>query len=250
MNKAIIITMLATVILFSMAGCAETKALPTAEAAVIQKAEAKESINCAGSQESLPVSFSESQAPSVGSEESTIQGAEVTPEDVAEAVTQEEVQEEPPETLSPANMAEETVTIPVEQSPELAETVPQQSEEEPEPEPEAPAQPAESPSYEEPTDEPAEEQIQEPVKAPEPAFDINYWMSFAQGYAQQIGLNVVADATDCWDNPIVAGPHCKYLERDITDRLSRYSRDEEITDVWIWAESRSDGSYDLFIGYA
>ena len=39
MNKAIIIPLLATVILFSMAGCAETKELPTAEAAVIQNAE-------------------------------------------------------------------------------------------------------------------------------------------------------------------------------------------------------------------
>ena len=28
------------------------------------------------------------------------------------------------------------------------------------------------------------------------------------------------------------------------------AKDETITDVWIWAEGRSDGSYDLYIGYA
>ena len=39
------------------------------------------------------------------------------------------------------------------------------------------------------------------------------------------------------------------FERDIESRLNRYSRDEDITNVWIWAEERSDGSYDLYIGY-
>ena len=58
------------------------------------------------------------------------------------------------------------------------------------------------------------------------------------------------DATACWDNPITAGPHSLYLERDIQSRLNRYARDEDITDVWIWAEERTDGSYDLYIGYA
>ena len=54
----------------------------------------------------------------------------------------------------------------------------------------------------------------------------------------------------CWDNPITAGSHCIYLERDITNRLNRYSNDGSITQVWVWAEDRGDGSYDLYIGYA
>ena len=54
----------------------------------------------------------------------------------------------------------------------------------------------------------------------------------------------------CWDNPIRAGAHCKYLERDIHSRLDRYKADEEITAVWIWAEEVSDGIYDIYIGYA
>lgn len=53
-----------------------------------------------------------------------------------------------------------------------------------------------------------------------------------------------------WDNPIRAGAHCKYLERDIHSRLDRYKADEEITAVWIWAEEVSDGIYDIYIGYA
>ena len=57
-------------------------------------------------------------------------------------------------------------------------------------------------------------------------------------------------AVYCWDNPITAGSHCIYLERDITNRLNRYSNDGSITQVWVWAEDRGDGSYDLYIGYA
>ena len=40
------------------------------------------------------------------------------------------------------------------------------------------------------------------------------------------------------------------LERDIKNRLNRYSKDEDITDVWIWAVDLGNGSYDLYIGYA
>lgn len=83
-----------------------------------------------------------------------------------------------------------------------------------------------------------------------PAFNINHWISYAQNYARSTGLNLDPTATACWDNPITAGAHCVYLERDIQSRLNRYARDENITDVWIWAEPRADGSYDLYIGYA
>ena len=85
---------------------------------------------------------------------------------------------------------------------------------------------------------------------PEPEFEISYWISFAKNYAKSIGLNLDAAAVDCWDNPITAGSHCIYLERDIKNRLNRYSKDEDITDVWIWAVDLGNGSYDLYIGYA
>lgn len=89
-----------------------------------------------------------------------------------------------------------------------------------------------------------------PVESTPPAFNINYWISYAQSYARGAGLNLDPTATACWDNPIAAGMHCAYLERDIQSRLSRYAKDESISDVWIWAEQRSDGSYDFYIGYA
>ena len=81
-------------------------------------------------------------------------------------------------------------------------------------------------------------------------FDINYWISFAKDYAQSVGLLLDSEAVYCWDNPICAGAHCKYLERDIHSRLDRYKADEEITAVWIWAEEVSDEIYDIYIGYA
>lgn len=107
----------------------------------------------------------------------------------------------------------------------------------------------------EPPEEPTETQPQEP-KPPdeeeptEPAFDIQTWIDYAKAYAESVGLRLESSAVDCWDNPISAGAHCSYLKRDIQSRLNRYARDEDITDVWIWAEARSDGKYDLYIGYA
>ena len=41
-----------------------------------------------------------------------------------------------------------------------------------------------------------------------------------------------------------------FRSRDIQSRLNRYANDGTILDVWIWAEPRTDGSYDLYIGYA
>ena len=110
-------------------------------------------------------------------------------------------------------------------------------------------------SESEPSTEPTETQPQEPdppveEKPTEPAFDIQTWIDYAKAYAESVGLRLESSAVDCWDNPISAGAHCSYLKRDIQSRLNRYARDEDITDVWIWAEARSDGKYDLYIGYA
>ena len=107
----------------------------------------------------------------------------------------------------------------------------------------------------EPPTEPMATQPQEPElpaaeEPTEPVFDIQTWIDYAKAYAESIGLRMESSAVDCWDNPISVGTHCSYLERDIQSRLNRYARDEDITDVWIWAEARSDGKYDLYIGYA
>ena len=149
----------------------------------------------------------------------------------AEITAEPEPVETKPEISAPAKeKAPPTVSSPTETTP------PKASEPEPPTEPMAtqPQEP-ESPAEEEPT---------------EPAFDIQTWIDYAKAYAESIGLRMESSAVDCWDNPISVGTHCSYLERDIQSRLNRYARDEDITDVWIWAEARSDGKYDLYIGYA
>ena len=84
----------------------------------------------------------------------------------------------------------------------------------------------------------------------EPAFDISYWISFAKSYAESVGLTLNSEAVYCWDNPIAAGSQCKYTERDIKGYLSRYAKDPDITDVWIWYEQTGTGSFEVYIGYA
>lgn len=90
----------------------------------------------------------------------------------------------------------------------------------------------------------------EKPKPADPQFDINYWIEFARKYAENIGLAIDPEAVSCWDNPIIAGPNSKYLERDIKTRMNRYKNVEGFTDIWVWAESDGNGNYRLFIGYA
>lgn len=108
----------------------------------------------------------------------------------------------------------------------------------------------EAPKTTEVPKEPAPPVETEPEFEPEPPFDINYWISYAQGVAVSKGLTLESSAVDCWDNPITANPDCIYLERDINSRMSRYAKDEDITDVWIWYECIGTNSYLIYVGYA
>lgn len=81
-------------------------------------------------------------------------------------------------------------------------------------------------------------------------FDINYWISYAQNYAQSIGLTLDETDTECWDNPISANANNENIGTDIEGRLNRYKNVEGFTSVWIWAEKISDAQYELYIGYA
>lgn len=117
---------------------------------------------------------------------------------------------------------------------------------EPEPATAEPSKPAE-PAPQEPEPIPTEP---EPTQPAQPEFDVSYWVSYAQSYAQSIGLELDSEAVSCWDNPIIASANSKYLERDLCGMLDKYSRDEDITAVWIWAEPRTDTSWDIYIGYA
>ena len=130
------------------------------------------------------------------------------------------------------NTAEEKVTLPIDETVES--TTPQ---------------PTESETLE---TEPAKEEPKEETEPTEkPAlFDIDYWIAYARNYAESKGLVLSDTAVECWDNPIRAGAHCIYLERDVQSRLNRYAKDEDITDVWIWAEATGNDCYDIYIGYA
>ena len=111
-----------------------------------------------------------------------------------------------------------------------------------------PVLPEESEETESPKEEPSVPTITEPE--PEPAFDIDYWISYAKSTAVSLGLTLENSATECWDNPITADQGCIYLERDINSRLKRYADDESITDICICYECIGTGSYLIYIGYA
>lgn len=177
-----------------------------------------------------------------------IPSAPAESENPSESVPENQAEEtEPPAELSGTEYAAEPKqparaeekTNPVSSTPPLKESEMQK----PNPAPTQP--PAEEPPQSEPPQETAPPQ--EPTV---PDFNIQTWIDYAKNYAVSIGLRLESSAVDCWDNPITAGAHSLYLERDIESRLNRYSKDEDITDVWIWAEKRSDGSYDIYIGYA
>lgn len=122
----------------------------------------------------------------------------------------------------------------------------------PEEDRQAPVLPEKPEKAESPKEEPSVPAITEPEPTPEtePAFDIEHWISYAKSTAVSLGLTLDSSATDCWDNPISAEQGCIYLERDISSRLNRYAKDEDITDVWIWYECIGTGSYLIYIGYA
>lgn len=142
------------------------------------------------------------------------------------------------ETVSAPEMlpAEETEPSTQVSEPLVSESVPSTSEH-----PEASQSPA-------PAERPAEPSPVEP--APEPPVDVGYWVDFAKAYAESVGLELDSEAVSCWDNPTIASSASRYLERDLCGLLNKYSRDAGITAVWIWAEPRTESSWDIYIGYA
>ena len=159
-----------------------------------------------------------------------------------EKTTESPVTEQPEQKPAPDTTAVATVEAPVE--PIKAETTTELLTTQ--------EMPAEAVEAEKPTEIPEyietpSESVTEPPKA---EFDVNYWISFAWSYALQIGLEIDETAMDCWDNPTTANADCIYLERDLTHRLDRYNRDDDITAVNIWAESLGNGNYLIYIAYA
>ncbi len=241
MKKAMAIAVLAAFIV-SLSGCANTDhPQPIQDSSDIETAASEADVSTVP-EENSAASVSESK---VSSADSTV--AVKTETESAQAEVS--ISDTEPSIAAPTPVAEsqppQTVISNDTTKPEPPKTV------EPAPEPKpAPAQQPTPPPAEEP---PKVEQPQETAPPEEPAvpdFNIQTWIDYAKTYAVSVGLRLESSAVDCWDNPITAGAYSTCLDRDIESRLNRYSRDEDITDVWIWAEARSDGNYDLYIGYA
>lgn len=221
MKRKMPAALLAGLILLSLAGCGADKVTPNSN--LETESHITETVT-----ESAPKSTAEIDLPA----------AETTAEkEKAEnAVTSAPVTNT--ETKRPAESPTQPTTSP------KATEVPKATEPQPTAPPES--QPAETTA---PTVPPVETkpETEPPVK---PSFNINYWINYAKNYAISIGLVLNPDAVECWDNPMVAGPKSKCLERDIKGIMNRYKNVEGFTDVWVWAEPDSNGSYRLFIGYA
>lgn len=83
-----------------------------------------------------------------------------------------------------------------------------------------------------------------------PSVDIASFVSYAKNYGKGLGLNYDSSVTDCWDTPIVvSATNGESAKRDIRSRLNRYKNVEDFTDFSVWYEKRSDGKYNLYIGY-
>ncbi len=211
MKNAKIIVVLALLTLF-LSGCANVD---------------RSEVSAPSSQEMVAIEHAQSTVPQESIAVSVSESTEIPAENTAKP----ETEKAQPEVSIPAK--EETP--PAVSSPtEIAPPKP--------PEPEPPTEPMAT--------QPQEPELPAEEEPTEPAFDIQTWVDYAKAYAESVGLQLESSAVDCWDNPITAGAYSACLDRDIESRLNRYSRDEDITDVWIWAQARSDGSYDLYIGYA
>ena len=254
-----ILPILLVLLMVLLVGCSQTNELPK---------DTEISSSSVGEFSELKQDENLTDEPSISTTESTASSTEN--EVVTEPTESQEKEDKKPTSSSVSKPTEEP-----EKTPETSETKPAQSQtekDEPEKKP-TETQPVKQPEEKIPettkpnTTKPSTEQTkptEDPKPKPEPepetqepepteppkAFDIDYWIGFAKSYAQSKGLVLDTAAVDCWDNPIRAGSHCIYLERDIQSRLNRYANDEDITDVWIWAESVGNDCYDIYIGYA
>lgn len=224
-------------VLVSMVGCGSNTAPPPTESSPITVAET--AIIETTTDTTPPVIVAEPTEKEIEpvTTKSEDQGTESTVVNTEPTTTTQPTEET---TTIATSTAEEKVTPPIEETVES--TIPQLTE-------------RETTATELPKEESKAETEPPKVSEPEPtekaaSFDIEYWIAYAKSYAESKGLVLRNTAVDCWDNPIRAGAHCIYLERDIQSRLNRYAKDEDITDVWIWAKATDNDCYDIYIGYA
>lgn len=185
-------------------------------------------VNEQTNEEQIKSSFSESSQEDSTSESGTEDSSETTADSNAQISDTEES-----DTNNTASPVSGTVSdAPVTEKPAEANefTVPAETEKATE-QPTRTPTPTEQPATE--PEAPAPQPTEEPTQEPEPSFDINYWISYAKSYAESCGLTLDSSATECWDNPISAGPKCTSTESSIISRLNRYAKDGDITSVWV-----------------
>lgn len=232
--------LLAGILLISIAGCGNTTQPEESESSN-PAPQTIQSADVTSATETSDDILAEKSEPSAVGQETSVTSATISAQTAEEKMPEAPPKENP---ISPPPVRSEQPQQ--EETPKPTE-LPQTEEHNPTPQqpiqPQTPA-PAESAPAEPklPVDQPSEE-------AQEPEFNIEYWISFAKNYAVRIGLELSPDAVECWDNPIIAGAHSKYLERDIADCLNCYKNIEGFTGVWIWAEPDGKGAYKLYIGY-
>lgn len=87
-------------------------------------------------------------------------------------------------------------------------------------------------------------------KVTEPTVDIDYFITYAKDYANNIGLQYDSTATACWDNPIAADKNTQRVIEEIEYRLNRYKNIEEFEYICIWYEKTPKNEFEIYIGYA
>lgn len=253
MKKALCSTAAAALFIFTLSGCADTAPVqtedhppqPTVEITLAPSAEPT------GPVESETISFSAGNIPLAQDSTANEDGenpvklelpAEPSPTPAPQTAQVPQVTPAPQAVQAPQESpAPQETPPPAKGTIKFDVTTQKEAGESPSPAPSATPEPVPTPTP--PVETP-------PPASAEPVFNIDHWLTYAQNHARSVGLNLDPTATACWDNPITAGAHCAYLERDLQSRLNRYANDGTILDVWIWAEPHTDGSYDLYIGYA
>lgn len=237
MKKARIIAVIAALIV-SLSGCANTDRPQTIQDSSGIETMASETYERTKPEDRSSASVSENKESTADSPATVKAETESAQAENSQPIAEQSpaAQKQSPQTAVPNN-------TPKPETPKAVEPTP-------EPKPTPTQQPTPSPAEETPKVEQPQETTPAPEEPAVPEFNIQTWIDYAKTYAVSVGLRLESSAVDCWDNPITAGAYSTCLERDIAGRLDRYSRDEDITDVWIWAQARSDGSYDLYIGYA
>lgn len=232
--------LLAGILLISLAGCGNTTQPEEKESS--PPTQTIQTADVTSTTETSDDILAEGSEPSAAGQETPVTSATISAqtaeEKMPEALPKENPVAPPPVQSEQPQQAETPKPTELLQPEEQKPTSPPQPVQ---PQTPAPAEPAlAEPKL--PVDQPNEENK-------EPEFNIEYWISFAKNYAVSIGLELSPDAVECWDNPIIAGAHSKYLERDITDCLNCYKNIEGFTGVWIWAEPDGKGAYKLYIGF-